>query len=225
MLHLNALLNAAAILAVAQALVKALEIALDSRQKLAFQQAIDTLALKLIDVDPIRHYERLREHKVQLKWLAAVILCIWTSALFYSLQDFGFSVRGWWSDFPLAWFLAIPILFYPPFRVVLWWLGRSRNVYVVLMRTTVLGLILLAGGGVMEKYDGSPLISHAFVLILGLCFYTAAVIGVLYVAQAVVWLFRHIMWRIATDARGAWSAALFVLAVLLALAATLVSKS
>lgn len=227
MLHLKTLLNLIAILATAQALVKGLEIALDSRQKLAFQHAIDRLTLKLIDLDPIRHYRSLRDHKVQLKWLAAVVLFVWTLSLFITLQDVGF--RGLPSLRPdfweVAYFLSIPFILYLPFRLVLWWFGRSRNRWIMLMKAATLGLISVTGMFVVDRYDVALLNALPSLLILGLFFYAAAIVGLLYMSQAAVWLFRHAMWRIATDARGAWSAALFVLAALLALAATLVPKS
>ena len=56
---LKQLLNVAAMFAIAQAVVKILEMALDSKQKEDFQHATERLALKLIDLDPIRHYQRL----------------------------------------------------------------------------------------------------------------------------------------------------------------------
>jgi|CZKH01.1.fsa_nt_gi hypothetical protein len=228
MWHLRTLLNLVAIVAIAQAAVKSLEIALDSRQKLAFQHAAEALTLKLIDLDPIRHYQRLREHRVQLRWLAAVVIFAWAAALFVSLQEVGFDFRAWWrsgTDFWSAtYFLWVTIAFYLPFRVLLWWLGRSRNVRIMLIKAATLG-VLVAGGVFADRYNLWILDTLPATLILSLSFYSAAVVALLYIAQAVVWLFRHIMWRIATDAKGAWSAALFVLAALLSLVAALVPRS
>jgi hypothetical protein len=228
MLHLIALLNLVTALAIAQAVVKVLEIALDSRQKLAFQHATERLTLKLIDLDPIRHYQRLRNHKVQLKWFAAVILFVWGFGLFITLQDAEFDFRAWrqtsldfWS---VSYLLAIPIVLYLPFRLVLWWFGRSRNVWIMLTKAGTLGLIFLACMVAGDRYNIALLDTTTSGLILGLFFYSAAIVGILYIAQGAVWLFRHVMWRIATDTKGAWSAFLFVLAALLALAVTLVRK-
>lgn len=230
--HLKAFLNLLAILAIAQALVKVLEIALDSGQKLAFQRATEKLTLKLIDLDPIRHYQRLREHKVQLKWLAVVSLFAWALTLFISFQDVGFDFRGWWrawwpsrpGDFWLAAsILSIPVVLYLPFRLILWWLGRSRDVWIMLIKAAILGLIF-SGAVVGDRYNVPLLDAPLFTWIFGLCFYTAAIVALLYLAQGAVWMFRHVMWRIATDAKGAWSASLFLIAALLAVAATLVPK-
>ncbi|MGD0988566.1 MAG: hypothetical protein ABR874_12200 [Candidatus Sulfotelmatobacter sp.] len=228
MSHLRTLLNLLAVLAIAQAAVKGLEIVLDSRQQLVFQQLIERLALKLIDLDPIRHYLRLRETKVQLRWLAAVVALTWTIICLITLQSQHYDLHKWWSSGTNLWrvnhFPSMSLVLYLIFCLVLWWFGRSRDTFTVLLKVGLFTMALAAIGFVGGMFDVYLLDKLQFTFISATFFYTAGLIVVLYVTQAAVWLFRHILWRIATDTRGAWSAFLFVVAALLALAAALVPK-
>lgn len=229
MVLLRSLLNAAAIFAIAQALVKILEMALDDKQKQDFQHATERLALKLIDLDPIRHYQRLRERKTQHRWFSAVVVFAIGLTFVVMLIDYGFSIRAvvrnegdlksW------VYFLFAIVLIYLPFRLVLWWFGRSRNVLVMLAKAAPIWLMI--GGFVIfgDRLSFEWTNSYWFVIFLGMFFYSSAIIVLLYVAQVLVWMFRHIMWRIATDSKGAWSASLFLLASILGLAAVFIPKS
>lgn len=238
MSYLNGFLNVAAALAIAQAIVKLLDIALDSRQKLVFQRATENVALWLIDLDPIRHYRRFSEKKVQLRWLIGVVLVLWTFSIFSLLSEYDYDFRSWWQDrevkfhgWAIVGFFLTPVLLYLPFRVVLSWLARSKNVWRMLFKVTCLASVSAVSFVAIDRYPlfevSVRMIPVAWTLgaVLDTFILGAAIVAALYTAQAVVWLFRHLMWRIATDAKGAWSAALFVLAGILGLAAALFPKS
>lgn len=229
MLLLRSLLNAAAICAIAQALVKILEMALDDKQKQDFQHATERLALKLIDLDPIRHYQRLCERKTQHRWFSVVVVFPIGLTFVMMLIDYGFSIRAVVRNEGdlKSWitFLSALVLLYLPFRLVLWWFGRSRNVLVMLAKAVPMWLMIGGFAIFGDRLSFEWTESYWFMVFFNVFFYSSAIIALLYVAQGLVWIFRHVMWRIATDSKGAWSASLFLVASILGLAAVFIPKS
>ena len=217
-------LTVATVLSILQALAKGAELLLDSEQQKTFQKAINTLTLRLIDLNPIRHYRRLSERKVQVIWLGISVLIAWTT----SLASFGWRLllhSGWASVYALA----IPGLMYFPFRMIVSWLARSANALRMIVKA--MAFLLLGSAAFtalwIEFYDdeyGPPLfISLPFFIIAAPFFYAAVIVVLIYTAQGAAWLLKHVFWRIATSAKGAWSAFIIVLAALLAVAESVVA--
>ena len=66
------------------------EMVLDDHQQKQFQKWMDAITLRLIDLNPIRHYRRLSEKRPFMVWFGVSIACAWAI--------FGVMVAMAWED-------------------------------------------------------------------------------------------------------------------------------
>jgi len=222
------MLSVAAALSIAQAVVKVAEMLLDSFQQQVFQASVDKLALRLIDLNPIRHYRRMSERKVQISWLVLSVLIMWGTTGIVARGSRGIHERGGW----LAYGLALPILMYFPFRWVVSWLAKSATAGRMLLKAWGIVFVLSTSVYLLLKtdlfYNADDnlrlLVLLPFGFVSAVFFYAGFAVVVIYAAQGAVWFFRQVFWRIATYTKGAWSAVMLLVAGILGVAAAIVAR-
>ncbi|MGA2737233.1 MAG: hypothetical protein ABSG65_07240 [Bryobacteraceae bacterium] len=244
--HWPTFLDGAVVLGVLGCIAKAADLILDSHQQAQFQRFMDRVTLRLIDLNVIKWYPRLRNPALNIPIFLFIVGTEWliiaklgrNPKITENLKTLHAS--GWQPYAQLACFQFLIYL------GIVNWLARIRRAWLFCVSTLLPGISaipfiiisFLAMVGwmvfVSTAFKDNPTLSSpaTFLAVLFGVFglFAIAVLwlylsGIIFCLGAIVfglWLFvgflRGLFWRIATYAKGAWAAAWIVVTVILAMA-------
>jgi hypothetical protein len=243
------LLHLAFVISVLVNFAKASELVLDSSQQLRLQEFLNKVTERLIDLNILKWYPKLRE----FRYCMPIFLIVLGLEALLILHGSG-KIRANHASGPgwLSWCLLaiVQFLFYWP---IVQLLARVRSAWLfcacvvspvfLLVRAYFFSIIVFAAWmkGIGEAY--LPNASHynpkvvLFLIVIGLIFFAvASLVFVLCVAltalgvvvslcHAAVVIAREALWRIVTYAKGAWAALCILLTVVLGFLELLVREN
>lgn len=239
-------LDGAVVIGILGCIAKAADLFLDSYQQAQFQRFIDRVTLRLIDLNVIKWYPRLRNLTLNIPIFLFIVGTEWiiiarlgrNPKLTENLNTL--HVGGWQTYARLACFQFLLYL------GIVNWLARIRKGWLFCASTLIPGILAIPFMilsffamigwmvflGMRYKDNPQPMDTTVFfVLLFGvlvlfaiavLWLYLSAIIFALGSMVFCLWLLagflRELFWRMTTYAKGAWAAAWIVVTVILAMA-------
>jgi hypothetical protein len=236
-------LDAATLIGLVGCIAKLSELILDSHQQAQFQLFMDRLTERLIDLNVVKWYPRLRKAAFNVPIFLFIVGVEWViiarlgrnPKLTENLKTL--HVGGWQPYARLACFQFLIYL------GIVNWLARIRRAWVFCMSTLIPGIlaipfIIISAFSMVGwtvyigmTYKDSPqvFVDTMFMVVLwcvlgsvaiaGLWLYLSAVLFALGLIVSLLWLtagfLRELFWRMTTYAKGAWAAVWIVVTAIL----------
>jgi hypothetical protein len=237
-------LDGAVVIGILGTIAKVSDLILDSHQQAKFQRFMDRVTLRLIDLNVIKWYPRLRNPALNIPIFLFIIGAEWliiarfgrSPNLTKSLKSL--NADGWRPYATLACFQLVM------YQVIVNRLARIRREWVFCLATLIPGIsaipfmalsfFAMVGWMVLvsQSYKDSRIVTHpiAFLAVfwgvMGLLaiavlwLYLSAVLFALGILVSLLWLvtgfLRQLFWRVTTYAKGAWAAAWIIVTAILA---------
>lgn len=213
------LLGAAFWIGFALSMLKLLEILLSQERQRLVQDWIETITIRLDDLDLSALYRALKKTRIQLG-LAVLTLIIINALIAVDNIENGIPLKDWVRDCSttcVVFEIISNVLLLTLFPLALRWLIRAEGVASFSMRVGLLfGVAMLLLYVVtrdslyLSLKNVWSLVMPIFVLPLTIALYASIYVIAIKSAQFFVWFFTKVLWRVVEYPKGAWAAVLFV---------------